>query len=99
MSKNEVDVSERRTPYRGYMRLDQYTIKHTKYDGSWTPDISREVIERGNAVSVLPFDPYTDTLVLIEQFRIGGYTAPNMSAWQIECVAGMIEPHLSLIHI
>ncbi len=50
MSKNEVDVSERRTPYRGYMRLDHYKIKHTKYDGSWTPDLSREVIERGNAV-------------------------------------------------
>ena len=97
MSKNEVDVSERRTPYRGYMRLDHYKIKHTKYDGSWTPDLSREVIERGNAVSVLPFDPYTNTLVLIEQFRIGGYTAPNMSAWQIECVAGMIEPHQTAI--
>ena len=93
MSENNVVVSERTTPYRGYMRLDHYKLRHTIFNGEWSVDLSREVLERGHAVSVLPYDPIRDEVVLIEQFRIGAYTAPKTSPWQIECVAGMIEPH------
>ena len=93
MSENQVVVSERTTPYRGYMRLDHYKLKHTILDGEWSTDLSREVLERGHVVSVLPYDPFRDEVVLIEQFRIGAYTAPETSPWQIECVAGIIEPH------
>ena len=93
MLENQVVVSERTTPYRGYMRLDHYKLKHTILDGEWSIDLSREVLERGHVVSVLPYDPFRDEVVLIEQFRIGAYTAPETSPWQIECVAGIIEPH------
>jgi ADP-ribose pyrophosphatase len=93
MSDDLVQVRERSTPYRGFMRLDHYKLCHWVYDDEWSVDLSREVLERGHAVSVLPFDPLRDEVVLIEQFRIGAYTAPEMSPWQIECVAGMIEPH------
>ena len=89
----QVQVSERTTPYRGYMRLDVYRLRHHDFNGGWSIDLSREVLERGNAVAVLPYDPDRDEVVLIEQFRIGAYTAPETSPWQIECVAGMIETH------
>ncbi len=91
MTDRDVVVLEHSTPYQGYMRLDQYHLKHTVFDGSWSIDLSREVLERGHAVAVLPYDPVADEVVLIEQFRIGGYTSPEASPWQIECVAGMIE--------
>lgn len=87
-----VQVHARTTPYRGYMRLDIYKLRHQVFDRGWSEDISREVLERGHAVAVLPYDPARDEVVLIEQFRIGAYTAPDMSPWQIECVAGIIEP-------
>ena len=93
MPENNVVVTERTTPYRGYMRLDHYKLRHTIFNGEWSHDLSREVLERGHAVSVLPYDPMKDEVVLIEQFRIGAYTAPETSPWQIECVAGVIEPH------
>ena len=89
----QVQVSERTTPYRGYMRLDVYRLRHHDFNGGWSIDLSREVLERGNAVAVLPYEPDRDEVVLIEQFRIGAYTAPETSPWQIECVAGMIETH------
>ena len=89
----QVQVSERTTPYRGYMRLDVYRLRHHDFNGGWSIDLSREVLERGNAVAVLPYDPDRDEVVLIEQFRIGAYTAPETSPWQIESVAGMIETH------
>ena len=91
MTNRDVVVLEHSTHYQGYMRLDQYHLKHTVFDGSWSIDLSREVLERGHAVAVLPYDPIADEVVLIEQFRIGGYTSPETSPWQIECVAGMIE--------
>jgi ADP-ribose pyrophosphatase len=75
------------------MRLDVYRLRHHDFNGGWSIDLSREVLERGNAVAVLPYDPDRDEVVLIEQFRIGAYTAIEASPWQIEIVAGMIEAH------
>ena len=89
----QVEVQTRTTPYRGYMRLDIYKLRHQVFDRGWSEEVSREVLERGHAVAVLPYDPGRDEVVLLEQFRIGAYTAPSMSPWQIECVAGMIEPY------
>ena len=54
-------------------------------------EIVREVMERGHAVGVLPYDPVREEVVLIEQFRIGALAA-GRPAWLIEIVAGIIEP-------
>jgi ADP-ribose pyrophosphatase len=42
-------------------------------------------------VGVLPWDPVTDRLVLIEQFRPGAMR-PGDSPWMLELVAGVVEP-------
>ena len=65
MAKLDVVVLEHNIAYQGYMRLDQYQLKHTVFDGSWSIDLSREVLERGHAVAVLPYDPVADKVVLI----------------------------------
>lgn len=96
--EDTVQVLSRTTPYRGYMRIDIYKLRHQVFDRGWSDEISREVLERGHAVAVLPYDPARDEVVLLEQFRVGAYTAPEMSPWQIECVAGMIEPHQTSEH-
>jgi ADP-ribose pyrophosphatase len=87
----DVEVIEKTPAYAGYLRLDNYRLRHRRHDGGWTDVISREVIERGHAVCVLPYDPERDEVVLIEQFRVGAYAA-GQAAWQIEIVAGIIEP-------
>ncbi len=91
--EDTVQVLSRTTPYRGFMRIDIYKLRHQVFDRCWSDEISREVLERGHAVAVIPFDPLRDEVVLLEQFRVGAYSAPGMSPWQIECVAGMIESH------
>ena len=40
---------------------------------------------------MLPYDPVTDTVVMIEQFRVGAI-AKAPSAWLLEVVAGLMEP-------
>ncbi len=89
--EERVEMLEKSTPYRGYFQMDLYRLRHHKFDGGWTAPMSREVFERGDAAAVLLYDPDRDTVVLIEQFRIGAYAA-GTEPWLIEVVAGIIEP-------
>jgi len=82
-----LDKSER---YSGFFRINRYRLRHRLFAGGWSGVIEREVFERGHAVGVLPYDPVADSIVLIEQFRIGALIA-GMSPWLIEVVAGIIE--------
>ena len=82
-----LDKSER---YSGFFRINRYRLRHRLFAGGWSGAIEREVFERGHAVGVLPYDPVADSLVLIEQFRIGALVA-GMSPWLIEVVAGIVE--------
>ena len=85
-----VELLEKSESYSGFFRINRYRLRHRLFAGGWSGVIEREVFERGHAVGVLPYDPVADSLVLIEQFRIGALVA-GMSPWLIEVVAGIIE--------
>ncbi len=79
--------------YRGFFRLDAWTIEHDRFDGG-RQTIVREHLERGDAVAVLLHDPKRDQVLLIEQFRIGPAVRPDTAdgdAWLLEIVAGMLD--------
>lgn len=84
------EIIEQTTAYQGYFRIIRYRLRHTLFGGGWGPVITREIFERGDAAAVLPYDPCRDTVVLIEQFRVGALRAPS-GAWLFEIVAGVIE--------
>jgi len=86
----EFEVLQKETVYEGFFRLEQYTLKHTLYQGGWSQPITRELFRRGNCVAVLLYDPDRDEVILIEQFRVGAVLQPQ-HAWLIEIVAGAIE--------
>jgi ADP-ribose pyrophosphatase len=86
-----VEILNAETPFKGFFRIDRYTLRHRTHAGGWSEAMTREVFERGHAVAVLPYDPVRDEVVLIEQFRPGAL-AGGMAPWQVEVVAGIIEP-------
>lgn len=88
--RSDVEIIERETVYQGYFRVDRYRLRHKLFAGGWSDEMQREVFERGHAVTLLPYDPVRDEVVLIEQFRPGAF-ASGRDAWLIECVAGIIE--------
>ena len=88
---SRVEILDHSEAYSGYFELARYRLRHRKYAGGWTPPLVREVLNRGRTVALLPYDPLRDTVVLIEQFRIGAYAA-GLEPWQVEAVAGVIEP-------
>jgi len=86
-----VELIEKTTPFKGYFQVDRYRLRHRKFDGGWTDEMTREIFERGHAAAVLLYDPERDSVVLIEQFRPGAYAA-GLEPWLIEIVAGIIDP-------
>lgn len=79
------------TPLRdGFLSVYKVTLQHRLFAGGWSPVFEREVMDRGHAVVVVPYDPSKDTLVVLEQFRIGAVGA-EQSPWLLEFVAGMYD--------
>ncbi len=70
-SKRDVEVLERIIPYDGHFRIEASRLRHRRFGGGWTEVMTRELFERGHAAVVLPYDPASDRVVLIEQFLIG----------------------------
>lgn len=86
----EFVILEKKIAYAGFFRVEQYRLQHTLFNGGWSAEIGRELFARGSCVAVLLYDPDTDQVVLIEQFRAGAILQPDR-AWLVEIVAGAIE--------
>jgi ADP-ribose pyrophosphatase len=89
--EQKVEIIEKITCYHGFFRLNRYKLRHSLFAGGWSEVLLREVLERGHAVAVLPYDPQNDTVLLIEQFRPGALVAGYEPPWLLEIVAGIIE--------
>lgn len=76
--------------YKGFFKLTQITLQHDLFAGGKSPVLTRELIDKGNAVAVLPYDPIRDELVLVEQFRIGAMD-DAAGPWLTEIIAGYQE--------
>ena len=87
---DDVEVLEKSPVYAGYLKVHRYRLRHRRHAGGMSDVVVRELIDRGNAVTVLPYDPLRDEVVLIEQFRIGAMGA-GLAPFQVECVAGIID--------
>jgi len=92
------DLVAKTIVYSGFFRLETYRLRHELFAGGWSPAISRECLERGHAVAVLPYDPQRDQVVLIEQFRIGALEQGD-GPWLLEIVAGIIGPGESKLDV
>ena len=90
MNKRKVEILQKSVAYKGYLGIEKYRVKHSRFHGGSTQELEREILERGKVVGVLPYDPVSDQIILIEQFRIGAHCA-KVNAWQVEIVAGVIE--------
>ena len=90
----DVRVLESQIVWSGHYAIRRLTLQHKRFAGGWSDPVTREVFERGDAVGVLPYDPVTDSLVLIEQFRPGAMRGDE-TPWMLELIAGVVEPNES----
>jgi ADP-ribose pyrophosphatase len=85
------EVLERQIGYDGFFRIVRYRLRHQLFAGGMSAELVRELLQRGDAAVVLPYDPVRQEIVLVEQFRVGAITRPD-DPWLLEPVAGIIEP-------
>lgn len=83
-------IDSRQTAYKGFYQIDKVTFQHELFDGKQTGSVERELFVRGDVVGLLPYDPATDQVALIEQFRIGALNQ-QPDPWMVEIIAGMID--------
>ena len=88
-TSNDVDILSKESLYNGFFKMTKIAFRHQLFSGGWSEVIERELFNRGHAVALLPYDPLSDRVVLIEQIRVGALE--SQSPWQYEIVAGMID--------
>lgn len=87
----DVTVFERHEGYRGFFELAEFEFDHQRFDGTRSPKVQREAFLAYDAALVLPYDPKTDHVLLIEQLRFGPLWRGDPNPWIFEPIAGLVD--------
>ena len=85
-----IDGLERSRAFDGFLKIEELSYRFGRFDGTWSDRVTRQVMVRGNAAAILPYDPVRDEVLLIRQVLAGNIQAgvPNRP---LQVVAGMVE--------
>ncbi|MFL1461160.1 NUDIX domain-containing protein [Roseococcus sp. DSY-14] len=86
-----LEVREDSIAFDGRFPVQKVRFTYTRFDGAPSRELTWEVWRRGGAVALLPYDPWSDRVCLIEQFRLPALAA-GFPPVMTECVAGLLEP-------
>lgn len=90
-ARDKVEVIERHHPYSGFHTVEELVLRHRQFDGALSDPQRRSVFRAADAVTVLPYDPVRDRILVIEQLRMGPFVHGDAHPWLLEPVAGMID--------
>ena len=82
-------VTERATLHDGFGRLDRIVFRRRRRDGDMS-DLTREILDTGDGVSILPYDRERGTIILIRQFRGVAFLQQGRESL-VETCAGKLE--------
>ena len=83
-------IDAERTVWNGRFRLDLIHFRHRRFDGAMSGERVWELWRRGRAAAMLPYDPWSDSVVLMEQFRLPALAA-GVDPVMVEVPAGLCE--------
>ncbi len=86
----QFEVLQQEPGYQGFFQLQRLQLRHQLFAGGWSSVMGRELVKRKAAVVVLVADPEAQSILMLEQFRVGAMHTGN--PWLKELVAGLIEP-------
>ncbi len=85
-----VEISDLKTVWDGRFPLQLVRFRNRRFDGRMSGERHWELWRRGKAAALLPYDPWTDQVVTIEQFRLPALAA-GLHPLLIELPAGLAE--------
>lgn len=77
--------------YEGFNTVEKRILEVRRFDGSFQPR-QLEYVLKTPGVAVIPLDIKNNSVVLIEEFRIGAYLNDLLDSWQLEVPAGLMDP-------
>lgn len=90
--RGRVEVLDRKRAHTNFFGLDEISLRHETFDGQMSDPVERAVFVSSDATIVLPYDPVRDRVLLVEQIRLGPIGRRDPVMWQMEPVAGLIDP-------
>lgn len=91
LTRDDVTDHGTRHLYDGFFNTEERSLSHMRFDGVVQGPIKRLVYRVGDAVTVLPYDPVRDRILLVEQFRMGPYANGDPAPWMLEPIAGLLD--------
>jgi len=91
LSSHFVSERAKRHVYKGFFSVEEHDLSYRKFDGSQSQVVTRGALVSSDAVIVLPYDPESDRVLLVEQFRTGPYVKGDANPWVLEPIAGLID--------
>lgn len=92
MADKAVQPLETRRPYTDFFAVREDWLAFPRFDGCISPVVKRASFLGGDAVTVLPYDPATDSVLLVRQWRHGAFSRGDTNPWTLEPAAGRIDP-------
>lgn len=87
----DVEIEQLRQPYANYFAVEEADLRFRRFDGSMSPAVTRAGFVINDAVTVLPYDPARDRVMVIEQFRAGPHLRGDANSWSLEPIAGRVD--------
>jgi ADP-ribose pyrophosphatase len=87
----DVTIESDETVWNGRFALQRIKFRNRRFDGAMSGLRTWELWRRGRAAALLPYDPQTDTVVLVEQFRLPALAA-GVEPVMVEIPAGLCDP-------
>jgi ADP-ribose pyrophosphatase len=89
-NQDAVKIEDEKVLAASFYQLKELTLTHRSFAGD-DIQISRDLIDKPDAIALLLYDENLDAVVMVEQFRVGAI-GQDSSPWLLELVAGIIEP-------
>jgi ADP-ribose pyrophosphatase len=89
--RQDVEILQREACHQGFLKVEKLTLRCRLYEGGWSQPFDRELMIRKPGVGVLLYDPVSDKVLLVEQFRPGCLEDQRNGPWTLELVAGILD--------
>lgn len=92
LAAGDVFVEKTQQPYTDYFAVREDWLSFKTFRGGESPIVKRASFLGGDAVTVLPYDPKLDAVLVVRQFRYGAFARGDNNPWCLEPAAGRIDP-------
>jgi nudix-type nucleoside diphosphatase (YffH/AdpP family) len=86
---HKVQIQQKKRILDDFFKVEEVHLRYERFDGQMSPVVRRLNFERGDSVAAIIFDPKSQHILLVNQFKYPAYEKGQ--GWITETVAGMLD--------